>query len=567
VPYRFDGDLNGERARTFHRLVVYGIVLLSVMLLVSVSLRPARLWAHFPYAAMLVEHVVVLLIHRRGRLRTAVAVHATLYSAVVFAAMCLDGGVRSPACFVLPPIVLFVGLTWDRRAALVTALAVSAGMLGLVVLEEQGVLHGILEPTSPMRFWIVATGALVITSAILQVALNILGHSQTELASKEQARRELEESLARSRRLEAVGRLAAGVAHDFNNLLTVIFAHAGQLSAHGDPLVEASAKATLDAAGRAANMTRQLLAYGRRQVLEPKVVDIHEFLRGAESLFGRFLGDDVRLTLELDPEPTFARVDRTQLEQVVLNLIVNAREAMPAGGTVTLRTTRGPGTVRISVADTGEGMSSEVRARIFEPFFSSKGRGNGTGLGLATVHGIVEQSGGHVEVESTPGRGSCFTVVLPAERRIVQQTKSVRTARPTNQRASVLVVDDDEHVRAAVNAILTAAGHEVRIADSARSAIEAVEDTDVAPDLLVTDVVMPDMPGPELAARLRERRPDLRVLFMSGYADDRLSIEGVLAEGVHLISKPFDGPTILERVRDVLASENLGVVVAAKPLT
>ena len=562
---RSGGDERGEQAQTVHRLVVYGLIALAVMLVASVGLRPSRLWVHFPYAGMLVEHLLVLAINRRGRVRTAVAVHATLYTAVVISTMWMYGGIRSSAGFALPPIVLFVGLTWNGRAALVTAIAASVGLLGLAVLEERGAISAILGQSSPMRLWITATGALVITGLILQVALGILHHSRLELAAKEQARRDLEERLARSRRLEAVGRLAAGVAHDFNNLLTVIFAHAGELVRHRDPEVGAAAKDAMDAAERAANLTRQLLAFGRRQVLEPKVVDIHELLRGAETLFGRFLGDDVRLTLDLDPEPTFARVDRTQLEQVVLNLIANARDAMPGGGAVTVRTRRASDTVRISVVDTGQGMSEEVRSRIFEPFFSTKERGQGTGLGLATVHGIVEQSGGHVEVESAPGSGSCFTIVLPAESGIPRETAAPRAPLPAVPRAKVLVVDDDKQVREAVRAVLAAAGHEVRVADTARSAMDAVADHAAGADLLLTDVVMPDMPGTELAARMRERRPDLRVLFMSGHDDDRLSVQGVLADGVHLIFKPFDGPTILERVRAVLASDNPGVVATSKP--
>jgi CheY-like chemotaxis protein len=239
---------------------------------------------------------------------------------------------------------------------------------------------------------------------------------------------------------------------------------------------------------------------------------------------------------------------------------------MPGGGAVTVRTRRGPDTIRISVVDTGQGMSEEIKARLFEPFFSTKERGQGTGLGLATVHGIVEQSGGQVEVESTPGRGTCFTIVLPAEQVLSPAAPLPRATTPVVPRASVLVVDDDEHVREAVSAVLSAAGHEVRIAATARAAMEALAGRAAGADLLLIDVVMPDMHGPELAVRLRERHPDLRVLFMSGHDDARLSVQGVLADGVHLIFKPFDGPTILERVRTVLASDNPGVVVPSKPL-
>ncbi len=266
----------------------------------------------------------------------------------------------------------------------------------------------------------------------------------------------------------------------------------------------------------------------------------------------------MRLLLDLETTPVFATVDRTQLEQVLLNLISNARDALPGGGAVVLRTRRAGATVRISVTDTGLGMSSEIRDRLFEPFFSTKG-GKGTGLGLATVHGIVQESGGHVEVESTLGRGSCFTIILPAVQSEREKSALPRTSPPAAPHTSVLVVDG-EHVRAAVSTILTAAGYAERSAATVSSAIDALETPDGAADLLLIDVVMPDMPGPELAALLRDRRPALRVLFMSGYSDDRLSVQGVLAHGVHLIHKPFDGPTLLERVRSVLTSRNPGVV-------
>ena len=280
--------------------------------------------------------------------------------------------------------------------------------------------------------------------------------------------------------------------------------------------------------------------------------------RSAERLFARFLGDDVRLVLDLEATPAFARVDRTQLEQVMLNLISNARDALPGGGAVILGTRSAQDTVRISVTDTGVGMSAEVQTRLFEPFFSTKGR-RGTGLGLATVRSIVEESGGRVEVDSTLGRGSRFAIVLPAEQAPREKPAPPRTS-SSAPRASVLVVDDDEHVREAVGKILAAAGHRVRFAATVSAAIDALEAPDGPVDLLLTDVVMPDMPGNELAALLRERHPRLRVLFMSGYLDDRLSVRGVLASGVHLIHKPFDGPTLLEKVRTVLSSDNAGEV-------
>ena len=384
------------------------------------------------------------------------------------------------------------------------------------------------------------------------------------------ARVRLEEQLRQSQKMEAVGQLAGGVAHDFNNLLTVITGNCDLLlgdTSHADP--KRGPLADIHAAAeRAANLTRQLLAFSRKQILEPKLVDVNDVLRDMERLLRRLIGEDIDLATDLMANPSWVKVDRGQLEQVVMNLAVNARDAMPRGGRLTLRTHNSAPVgvvdleetaerglrprVAISIVDSGSGIPPEVRARLFEPFFTTKEAGKGTGLGLATVYGIVKQSGGDITVESEPGKGSTFTVVLPSKPAPRRRGSGASTRTVPRGTETILAVEDEDAVRRIVKIALESTGYRVIEARSGPEALAAGRRHPGRIDLLVTDVVMPEMSGRNLAERFVKEHPGIRVLYMSGYTDDAVVRHGVAGAGIAFLQKPFSPLALARKVREVL---------------
>jgi len=366
-------------------------------------------------------------------------------------------------------------------------------------------------------------------------------------------RKMLEEQLRQSQKMEAVGRLAGGVAHDFNNLLTVITLSSHMLLDMLKPGGQAElVKDVADAAERASALTRQLLTFGRKDVLAPKVLDINASVREAESMLRRLIGEDILLVVELDPDAWPVTIDPGHLSQVLMNLSVNARDAMPRGGTLAIRTTNIEDHVCLRVSDSGMGMPSDVLARVFEPFFTSKGVGKGTGLGLAVVHGIVDQSGGRIEVESEPGRGATFSIYLPKSGLMETAPSDAIMQAPRNGHESILLVEDEASLRQLAAQALRARGFSVLLAADGAEALRVLEAHPQRLDLLVTDVVMPNMDGRELADRLRARIPGLKVLFLSGYMDDALLRRGVFEANETLLQKPFTPSSLAQRVCDVL---------------
>ncbi|MFL5494918.1 MAG: PAS domain S-box protein [Gemmatimonadales bacterium] len=383
-------------------------------------------------------------------------------------------------------------------------------------------------------------------------------------------RKRLEEQLRQSQKMEAIGRLAGGVAHDFNNLLTVIQGYGdlilGDLEP-GDRLCP-DVRGIKEAAERAAGLTQQLLAFSRRQVLAPEVLDLNSLAREAEKLLHRLIGEDIEIHTALAPDLGRVRADPVQLHQVVLNLAVNARDAMPRGGMLTLETQNvevgpdhpatqelvSPGRyVLLAVTDTGIGMDQETKANIFEPFFTTKGPGEGTGLGLATVYGIVRQSGGFIWVYSEPNQGTTFKVYLPRVEGDAALAPRVAAVHPPPRGSeTILLVEDEELVRRLARKIFEASGYKVVVAAGGQAALELMGTDDHRPDLLVTDVVMPGMGGRELAEQLRIRQPQLKVLFLSGYTDDAIVRHGVLQQEVFFLQKPFNSSTLLQKVRSIL---------------
>ena len=388
--------------------------------------------------------------------------------------------------------------------------------------------------------------------------------------------RQLEEQLRQAQKMEAVGQLAGGVAHDFNNLLTAIGSSADmalQELTRPDALREHLAEIQR-ATVRAADLTRQLLAFSRRQILHLESVALADVVGECERMLRRLIGESIRLETVIDPPSPPVRADRSQLAQVLMNLAVNARDAMPDGGALTLATGfrivsapdarrhRGlsPGTYSLLiVSDTGTGMDEATRSRIFEPFFTTKEPGKGTGLGLSMVYGIVKQTGGYVHVDSALGRGTTFTIHLPVAGQAVAETKPARRRRARFRGTeTVLVAEDEDGVRAPVRRILAAHGYRVLEAEDGPSALRVARDHAGRIDLLLTDVVMPGMNGGELARRLRRLRSGIRVVFMSGYSTEAVATHGILAPGASFLQKPFSVEELVGRLRDVLDGEERG---------
>jgi PAS domain S-box-containing protein len=402
---------------------------------------------------------------------------------------------------------------------------------------------------------------------VLGIAFNISTRKKAQ-----EALRQSEENLIQSQKMEAVGRLAGGIAHDFNNLLTAIIGYSEILKIKEslDEDAEDNVKEILKAAKRAAELIQQLLAFSRKQILRPKVINLNKLVAETESMLRRLIGEDIDIVTRFASDLWNVKADPGQLDQVIMNMVVNARDAMPRGGELTLETENvyldksyfsghikgDPGEyVLLSVSDTGRGMSPRTRELIFEPFFTTKEKG--TGLGLATVYGIIKQSGGYIWVNSEEDHGTVFKVYLPrvkkGEKKLLKDGISVAPERGTE---TIILVEDEDMVRKMIRDSLRLFGYEVLEAGGGKEALEIFDRYKEGEiDLLITDVVMPDMSGRELAIRVLENVPGLNVLYISGYTDETIVHHGVLDEGVSLLQKPFSPHTLAQRVRDILDSE------------
>lgn len=394
--------------------------------------------------------------------------------------------------------------------------------------------------------------------------ITLVGRAEEEKAA-------LAEQLRQSQKMEAIGRLAGGIAHDFNNLLTVIrgYSQLSLMDLKGNEKLKGHLDEVQKAAQKAADLTRHLLAFSRRQIMEMKILDLNALLKDLDKMLHRVIGEDIELTYHLSSDIGKVRVDPGQMEQVILNLAVNARDAMPSGGRLTIETFNAeldeayahthlgskPGHyVMMSVSDTGLGMSPEVRDRAFEPFFTTKDQGKGTGLGLSTCYGIVKQSGGNIWAYSESGRGTTFKIYLPRVEEVPKEMKhKAEAAEILKGTETILAVEDEIEVRKLVAQILKGQGYTVIEASHGEEAIKAAQkNSGKKIHLLLTDVVMPGMSGRELAVTLGLQHPNLKVLYMSGYTDDAVVHHGVLEEGVNYIQKPFTLDALARKVREVL---------------
>jgi nitrogen-specific signal transduction histidine kinase len=380
--------------------------------------------------------------------------------------------------------------------------------------------------------------------------------------------KQLEEQLRQAQRLDSIGQLAGGVAHDFNNLLTVIHGYAAmaQDELPPDSPVMHSLHEIRAAGDRAAQLTQQLLAFGRKQLLRPVVVSLNQVVTDIATMLQRLIGENISLVINTATELNNVKADPSQLQQVIMNLAINSRDAMPHGGTLIIETANAewdeayvskhpqiqPGPyVMLAVTDNGVGMTPETQKRIFEPFFTTKPTGHGTGLGLSTVFGIVRQSGGRIWVYSEPGRGSTFKIYFPSVDEPAADTPALDKV-DLRGHETVLVVEDQEDVRTLAVLALKKFGYTVFGATGAEEAMAFCQAYGDSLDLLVTDVIMPGMSGRELADRLKERLPNLRVLYMSGYTDNAIAHHGVLEDNVEYLQKPFTADRLAEKVRRML---------------
>jgi hypothetical protein len=430
--------------------------------------------------------------------------------------------------------------------------------------EEVRNVEMMIVPQNGTARTVVASGRPIIDLNGRKLGAVVAMHDVTE-------RKALEGQLRQSQKMEAIGRLAGGIAHDFNNLLNVITGY-GELVLEklpeNDPL-RGKVVQIRGAAFRAAGLTRQLLAFSRKQVIEPRVLDLGAVLAEMEKLLRRLIGEDIEMTTRRPEGLGPVRADPGQIEQIIMNLVVNARDALPQGGKLTLETAnvdldeayarRHPGArpgryVMLAVSDNGVGMDAETQTHIFEPFFTTKEQGKGTGLGLATVYGIVKQNEGYIEVESAPGRGASFRIYL---RRVNAPAEPVRTTEPAvspHGTETVLVVEDEAIVRTLIHDVLEAHGYTVLMAGDIDQAEEACRRHTGSIHLLMTDVILPKANGREVARRVKTLRPGLKVLYMSGYTDSAIVQHGVLETGVAFLQKPFALSALANKVREVLGS-------------
>ena len=395
-----------------------------------------------------------------------------------------------------------------------------------------------------------------------------LDHVQREMAR----RRELETQLVHAQKMEAIGRLAGGIAHDFNNLLTVILGYNEMLRDHvkNDPVASEFTAEIIQAAERASAFTNQLLAFSRRQIAVPRVIDLNQQVRQIDRLLRRIIGEDVELETRLQPDLPPIKVDPSHIDQVIMNLAVNSRDAMPNGGTLTIETASVelgedyaaqhlgvvPGRyVMLAVSDSGFGMDENTRSHIFEPFFTTKEKGKGTGLGLSIVYGIVKQSGGEILVYSEPDKGTVFKIYFPLAAPGTEETQApgAEEARLAATE-TILLVEDETQVRNLTRSILSRQGYRILTAASPAEALAIVEAATGNIHMMLTDIVMPQMNGLELAEKIRVIRPSLKVLFMSGYTDNAVVNQGILSHDMPFIQKPFTAAALHKKVREVLGS-------------
>ncbi len=585
-------DLQRALDRLVDRLILVAVFLYPLVLAGYVY----RVAVHGWRSNILLQAALYLLIidAYRRRQRYSFRVRALVFVGAVFllsAAGLYQWGLVGAGISSLFFTVVFASILLGFRHGFVVLVASVVFILAV----GYGAVHGGLHQDLDVRLyvtswssWLAAAATFLITTLVTLIAFGTLyeelirmfvaarerarelEESRTRLREETSQRQNLEAQFVQAQKMEAVGRLAGGVAHDFNNQLFVITSMAEMLERKlgPDSPHRRDLGVILQSARRSAELTRQLLAFSRKQAIQPRVMSLNEAVRGVESMLRRLIGENIQLRLELSPNPSPVNVDQGLLEQAIVNLAVNARDAMPRGGRLTLATSNRrfeethtglhgrvePGSyVLLSVSDTGVGMSQRTLAHVFEPFFTTKDRDKGTGLGLSSVYGFVKQSGGEVLAESEEGAGATFTLCFPQfEMAGTRQDSRLESAQARGGHETILVVEDERDVRNLLSAMLEELGYRAILCGDAEEALRKHADALDGIALLITDLVLPGMTGRELADRFRSRKSDLQTVFISGYDEEVVSHLRALGEGVRFIQKPFDSQTLGRTVREAL---------------
>lgn len=479
--------------------------------------------------------------------------------------------------FAAGPFWLFAG---PMMAGALFGGRAAAGALGLLVLILACIglllnLGAIVWPGEvPVAMWVVLSASLAALAGVISVSVGMLldgiARANREREDAMAARELLEQQLRHSQKMEAVGRLAGGIAHDFNNLLVAIsgFTEFAMRSVKDNRAAIADLSEVTKTVDRGRALTEQLLAFTRKNVAVPQTIDVTRAIRDAERLLEQLAGPDIRVDLEIGPERCTTRIDPDAFIQVIVNATLNARDAMPNGGVLRVETTQvrvdgvspGPSSIEMkpgdyvvtSVSDTGVGISEQDLEKIFEPFFTTKPQGEGTGLGLSTCWAVARQAGGYVDMRSQVGAGTTLSLYLPAAMARAEGTGTSEQIAPTRGHEAILIVEDDEQVRTMLTRALQDNGYDILQASHGDQALALARDQDVTIDLIVTDVILPGQNGREVASRVLELRPEISVLYVSGYSDEVLSRRGVLEEGVALLKKPFTLEAFATKVREML---------------
>ncbi len=553
--------LERERSKLLTQILTAGAVVSGSMFLL------VPLWREKPgihmlgYGLTFLLHVFSLALVRFGRPLLAAKTFNCLFFALATVLVYTYGGVRSLGAFVYPLVVLSAGLMWSGLAAMGFAVASSFAAGLLAITELRGMLTTPLPAASPTASWAVVTASVAMTAVMLFVALQVIRSSQEEAVESERRRRELEVELARSQRMEALGKLAGGLAHDFNNMLTGIIGQAElvALKAANNEELARHAQLIVGTGERAAHLTRQLLTFGRQRerVVEP--TGLHHLIQNVVAILERSINRRIEIVLALTADPDVIDGDAAQLESALLNLGINGRDAMPDGGVLSFSTERlvfgNPPMpwIRVRVSDTGTGIPRGDLDRIFDPYFTTKAMGKGTGLGLAAVYGTLRDHGGTVAVESKLGEGTTFTLSLPASTEVRKHPANPPRPSPGAPRC-VLAIDDESVVLESLRGMLERLGHSVLTANDGDEAIEIFTRKRKMIDIVVLDLVMPRMSGREVLERLRALDRNLPVILTSGYSEEPL--EDVIAGGgARWMPKPFRQSDIAVAIEELSASD------------